>query len=101
MRIELSHIPDVRQVWLYGSRVRGDFGGDSDFDVLVLVGDVRCRHDVIRCLHDIEIDCDVPISPVVMTSNEFAKNVELRSDFVQEVLAQGVRLYDAERPREA
>lgn len=32
-------VPETEEIWLYGSRRRGDFRPDSDYDVLVVVPD--------------------------------------------------------------
>jgi uncharacterized protein len=90
-------LPAIQRIVAFGSRVRGDFRGDSDFDVLVLVRSISAKDDVVRFLYAIETELDVPLAPVIYTTDEYARNVAMRSSFVENVEREGVILYDAER----
>lgn len=90
------------KVVAFGSRVRGDFHGSSDLDVMVIIDhmDIEVKNRVIRILHDAELEYDVPLSPVLYTKSEYRINRALGSPFFEHVEKEGIVLYDAERTRE-
>lgn len=92
----LSTLPEVERAVLFGSRSRGDFEGLSDFDLLVIVSDIRIKDRVIGILHDIELKYDMPISPVIFTSKEYGMNKRLKSGFVENIEKEGIVLYVSE-----
>jgi len=95
----LSGVAGVEKVLFFGSRSRGDFRGSSDMDLLVVIDNINLKDSVIHILHDIELEYDVPISPVVFTSSEYAMNKKLKSSFIRNVEREGMLLYDAEHGR--
>ena len=95
--VSLSSIPETEKVIVFGSRVRGDFSGFSDWDVLVVITDIAKRHSVIHELHEIELEYDIPLSPVLMTTKEYEMNRKLKSSFIENIEKEGVVIYDAHR----
>lgn len=93
----LSAFPEVERVIFFGSRARGDFDGSSDIDLLIVVTDIRIKNSVISILHDIELEYDVPISPVIFTSREYGINKKLKSSFIENLEREGIVLYDYNR----
>ena len=91
----LSTLPEIERVLFFGSRARGDFDGSSDLDLLIVVTDIRVKNRVIGILHDIELEYDVPISPVVFTSKEYKINKSLKSTFIENLERDGIALYDS------
>ncbi len=57
---------------LFGSYARGDWGPDSDVDVLVLVHDLseRERREVFELAEDVYFDGQVHVSPLAMSVDE-------------------------------
>ncbi len=92
--LSLSGLSGVEKVVFFGSRSRGDFGGSSDLDLLIVITDIGIKNVLIRILHDIELDYDVPISPVIFTGKEYEINKRLKSSFIENVEREGVVLYD-------
>ena len=82
---------------IFGSRIRGDFTGDSDLDLLLIVTDSGNRDEAIGVLHDIELELDVPISPTIMTADEYEKNAKTGNAFIRNVEREGLIVYDARR----
>ena len=99
--LSLSAFPTIDLIVFFGSRARGDFEGDSDMDLLVVIEDIGRKNKVIGVLHDIELDFGVPISPVIFTSREYAMNKKLKSAFVENIEKEGVILYDSQRKRQS
>ena len=61
------------EVILFGSRARGDGGGDSDWDILVLCPTVTpdIYHRMHQALYDVELDADVVINPLILHRQEW------------------------------
>jgi predicted nucleotidyltransferase len=89
--------PMLERLVAFGSRIRGNFRGDSDLDILVLVHDIAAKDEIISFLYQVETECDVPLSPVIYTVAEYETNRRMGSRFVQNVEKEGVVLYDAQR----
>ncbi|MBI5407800.1 MAG: nucleotidyltransferase domain-containing protein [Nitrospirae bacterium] len=93
----LSLIEGVEKAIFFGSRMRGDFEGPSDLDILIVITEISLKDQVIRALHDIELEQDVPISPTIMTVKEYETNKRMRSGFIENVEREGGVLYDFKR----
>jgi len=62
------------EVWVFGSRARGDFHSDSDLDLLVLIPDSNeARHIRSRHARGIVADISRPMDICVLTRNEWQK----------------------------
>ena len=81
-------IPKGGQVWLYGSRARGDAREDSDWDILILLDKEKIEFDDFGKfgypLETVGWDYKAGITPILYTTKEwkersftpFFKNVE-------------------------
>ena len=81
---------DLRSVWLYGSRARGERPApESDVDVIVILRGGRFTDDrVWRALHDAAEDVggdEYVFSIHVYTPEHVAQRRQIRSFFIQEV----------------
>jgi hypothetical protein len=66
------------EVWVFGSRARGDFREDSDLDLLVLIPDSNeARHVRSRRARSIVADISGPMDICVLTRNEWQKQVRI------------------------
>lgn len=84
---------DIITIRLFGSKVRGDFGKDSDIDIFILIkkkGDVRDKVSDIAANYFFEYN--IPLAPVVYSLFEYEKNKELGSFFFEKVEEEGVLL---------
>lgn len=81
-------IPEGGEVWLYGSRARGEAHADSDWDILILLNKDKIEYEDFDAFgYPLEIvgwNYNAGITPVLYTSKEwksrsftqFYKNVE-------------------------
>lgn len=86
--------PDATVI-LYGSRARGDYAPDSDWDLLVLLdGDVsQKREQAVRDrVHDLEYDANTMFSPVVRGKDVWETRLHRAMPFHQNVEYDGVIL---------
>jgi len=101
-RVLMSFVKELKEalgnelvsIKLFGSKVRGDFGRDSDIDIFILVKQKTFKiRDIIA---GIEVDYDIkyglPISTVLYSLYEYKKNEELGSFFFENVEKEGIPL---------
>lgn len=74
------------EVWLFGSRYRGDAKATSDWDLLVLVDD-SAPDDVFDpyLAWEIARDCDIPADIVVETISDFYQSVTVATSLAREI----------------
>lgn len=79
----------------FGSRVRGDFNGDSDFDVLVIVKNRKADvlNKVVDIFQEFELKTSIPFSPIVKSLNTFEKEKTYKTGFYRNIESEGVVLY--------
>ncbi|MEW6096870.1 MAG: response regulator [bacterium] len=89
---------DIVSIWLFGSKVRGDFEKDSDIDIFVLI---KRRNGVREKISEIAgeyfFKTNIPLAPVIYTLYEYRKNKELGSFFFENIEREGVILYESDR----
>ena len=85
---------DLVGVTLFGSKVRGDCGPESDIDLLIVlrVKDFKAEDRVFDILVDVKLATDAYLAPIVYTRREYERVKKLGSLFVKTVEAEGVRL---------
>jgi len=44
-----------------------------------------------------ELEYDIPLSPVLMTTKEYEMNRKLKSSFIENIEKEGIVIYDAHR----
>ncbi|MBI5874486.1 MAG: nucleotidyltransferase domain-containing protein [Deltaproteobacteria bacterium] len=79
---------------IFGSKVRGDFTGDSDIDILVVVKErtLDSMDRIAEITADLNIEYNLSISPVIFSEYEYKVNEDMASPFVLSIEAEGVRL---------
>jgi predicted nucleotidyltransferase len=71
---EVTKIDPAAEVILFGSRARGDFRKDSDWDFLVLLNGPLTqdlKSFIIDKLYDLELQTDSVISAIIHTKSEW------------------------------
>ena len=93
-RIRAALGSNLRDLRLFGSKVRGDSRPDSDLDVLVVVDDDRARAEdlAIDIAFDVNVASDLYISPRVVTAESLTDPVWRTTLFVQTVTRESVAL---------
>jgi predicted nucleotidyltransferase len=88
----LEHNIPLYKLIVFGSRVRGDAGPESDLDVLVLVEhvDAMLRKIISRCAWEIGFETGVLIQTVVMTREEAEHGPDQSSLLMLAVKEEGV-----------
>ena len=93
-RLEGRGNDDVRLegIYAFGSRVRGDHTGESDLDLLVIVGErtPEVEHAVIDSCVEEELLSGIPFDPVIKDSASFALERRYHSPFYENVSREGI-----------
>lgn len=80
---------------LYGSRARGDFGPDSDWDILILVDDPKFTNELDdkyrNELYNLSLEIEQAIS-INIYPKKYWKDKLRFSPLYQNVLKEGIRL---------
>lgn len=82
-----------QKVILFGSAARGEFGEDSDVDMLIIKETPERRVDRIKKVL-LAADYSFPLEPLVYTPAELEERKRLGDSFILEVLKQGKVLYE-------
>jgi predicted nucleotidyltransferase len=82
----------TREIYLYGSRARGDEEPDSDYDVLIVVEQKtpELEDQIMEAAVEVLDDHDVFVSPFICTADNFERYREV--GMYREVLREGVQL---------
>lgn len=87
---------NAEKVILFGSYARGEETLDSDVDILVIAPTKERMIDrmasVSRIIRDLRNG--LPISPIVLTPEEFRRKLDKGDAFIQTVVEEGVELWE-------
>jgi predicted nucleotidyltransferase len=88
-----SFLPEAR-VLLFGSRARGDYNEDSDFDVLVItpntLSDIRKKSLRIKIKQALVEILDIPVDILVNSEKEISIKKELPGHTINWAMKEGV-----------
>lgn len=86
---------EVITVVAFGSRVRGDFTEESDFDVLVVVKNRNSDilNKIVEIFYKEELKTGIPLSPIVKSQEIFDKEKEFNTAFFRNIKKEGKLLY--------
>ena len=83
----------LHQMFLFGSRARGDADPDSDLDIVVILEDSASqegRNLVSECAWEAGFDHGIVIVPVVFSRNEWENGPERSSLLAQAIEQEGI-----------
>lgn len=89
----VREIEACAQIYLYGSRARGDFDEESDWDFLIILDGVvdTCRQEAIwRRLYDLRLDLDEVVSAVIVSADQWVETPCPGIPLFDEVRREGV-----------
>lgn len=87
---------EPERIYLFGSKARGDFGPDSDFDLMVIVpDDAPEERKRSRLAYEKLWGTGTAADVLVWTSDRFQSRAHLRASLPGTILREGRLLYDA------
>lgn len=86
------------KIILFGSGGRGDFGEDSDIDLLIIKETSKRPLDRMREVYELVYSPDhyLALDPLVYTPKELTQRLALGDFFVHEIMEEGRVLYERE-----
>jgi predicted nucleotidyltransferase len=84
----------LNTIILYGSVARGDFGMESDIDLLLILEDNELAEKAYEIGYNIDIKNNSVTSILIYYPEEIRKNIELGSPFAKNVVTEGKMIYD-------
>jgi len=86
----------IESIILYGSAARNQTHEDSDIDVLIITekDDKKLYDKISKIRTQIDLDNNTLTALVQMSKNELERYLKLGSPFLENVMKQGVPLYD-------
>jgi predicted nucleotidyltransferase len=86
---------DPAEIWLFGSRARGDARPDSDFDLLVVAKhNGRFGSEDYELLYASTAGSGVACDIVPCSMHDFEEGLELKTSFVKAIVREGRRIYE-------
>ena len=87
---------DPLEIWLFGSRARGDARPDSDFDLLVVARpDGKFGSEDYDCVYAPTFGSDIACDVVPCSKQDFDDGAKLKTSFVRAILEEGRCLFPA------
>lgn len=94
-RWQAKHRGLIAEVWFFGSRARGDYSPDSDYDVLIVLdnGDSQMRDDVRLLAARVSLEHDVLINTHVLSRERWERLAREKAPYWRNVQTEGVPLW--------
>jgi predicted nucleotidyltransferase len=101
MANDFSAYKGIIKAIAYGSRVRGDYIGDSDLDVLIIVDkkDKALKDKILDLVYSYELNNDLSFSITIFSLSEYKYNEQLGSPFMKNIKKEGIIFYDSGKRR--
>jgi predicted nucleotidyltransferase len=85
---------NAEKVILFGSHARGEATEDSDVDILIIAQTAerffQRTATAKRLIRDLRNG--LPVAPIVLTREEIEERVNIKDQFIEEILTEGVEL---------
>lgn len=94
LKFEISRRYNLLWMKLFGSMARGDFDGESDMDVLIVLKEVNwaIEKDIYEICFYIGLEHDILISPVVYSNSEINDKLTQATPFFKTVEKEGIMI---------
>jgi len=95
-RWQAKHRGQIAEVWFFGSRARGDYAPDSDYDVLIVLDsgdDSQVRDDVRLLAARVSLEHDVLINTHVLSHERWMRLAREKAPYWRNVQSEGVPLW--------
>lgn len=85
---------EIREIYLFGSRARGDDRPDSDYDFLIVAKrkDLQLKDRIYDAATDVSLRFRRDLSLKFFSAEEFDRLKAIPSRFIQHVLSEGVKV---------
>lgn len=98
-KIKEIYQDDLYQIILFGSYAKGNYGRDSDIDIMILLSmdeetTIKRQFDTSEISFDFQVEYNLDINPVIRSKDTFFKWKNVHP-FYKNVNKEGVCLYDA------
>ncbi len=95
----IVRLVDPVRIVLFGSRARGDFRDDSDYDILVVVDEAPNRRETRIAIHHALAELPIAKDIVLATSKEVAWAPQMLGDILRAAVLGGRSIYERPEPR--
>jgi len=94
LRKRLSALVKIEEFWVYGSRARGDATDDSDFDVYLVVENLRpsLRQQIDEVICEVGFERDRVISCIVATREQIERGPFGANPLLRVIERQGIAI---------
>ncbi|MBI4671655.1 MAG: nucleotidyltransferase domain-containing protein [Chloroflexi bacterium] len=94
-RLRAEFGADIQRVFLYGSKVRGDFDAESDIDVCIVVRnlDAQKRRALTALGIDIDLKHNVLLGDFIVDEARFELMSKYREPLYQALMTEGIELW--------
>ena len=79
---------------LYGSVARGDYGRQSDIDILLILEDKKLEDKISDIRYDVDVKNSTVTTFFICTPHEIEKIIHLGFPFINNVVKEGKVIYD-------
>jgi len=88
----------IKEVYVFGSRVRGNHDEWSDLDILIVVKDKRpeIEKEIIDIFAEERFNTGIPFAPIIKDMKIFEEEKRLNTPFYQNLIKEGINLLKEE-----
>jgi uncharacterized protein len=85
---------NAEKVILFGSYARGEATEDSDVDIFIIAPTQERFYERMATVRKVIRDLrnGTPIAPIILTKEEINKRLEIKDQFIQSILEEGLEL---------
>ncbi|MEK7398461.1 MAG: nucleotidyltransferase domain-containing protein [Candidatus Poribacteria bacterium] len=85
------------KILLFGSRARGDYIGESDYDLCIIKEGIEHRRKLVQKIYRLLYGSGIPVDIIVETPENFERLKDYSSLIYKEIAKNGKVLYERQR----